>query len=311
MWSASPNGRVLSDRLTTENTWVKRSAKVSRRADSQKRARKRRAEIASAAPGSSDTQLLPDSAGAREEKACQSGVATHRPLMKEWLSSPIARTRHAGTADVAATGFRIDLHVHCAELSPCGRSSAEEMIEAAIRNGLEALVFTNHGKLVPERQLDFWNQRYAPFHVFNGIEVHADGDDFLVLGVLDTNIEKHPWRYAALYDFVREQGGFFILAHPYRYREVFDVDLARLCPDAIECCSTNIPPANTPRILALAEKLAVPVVCASDAHCFEHVGLWHVELARPVADERELAAALHSGHFTCVLPDTAPAPMAE
>jgi len=67
--------------------------------------------------------------------------------------------------------MKIDLHVHCKELSPCGRSSEEEQIIAAINSGLDAIVFTDHNLLMPKHRLKFFNQKYEPFQIFGGIEV--------------------------------------------------------------------------------------------------------------------------------------------
>ena len=195
--------------------------------------------------------------------------------------------------------MKIDLHVHCSEFSPCGRSPGEQVIESAIRKGLDALVFTNHFQFVPQGQLEMWNGRYAPFRILNGIEVHADEDDFIVLGVLDDALTSNSWRYERLHPFVRERDGYLILAHPFRYHEAFAMDLESLPPDAIECRSSNILPEHCERIIQLAQRLKAPIVCASDAHSLEKVGMWHIEFATMPQTERELVEALRAGTFTC------------
>lgn len=53
--------------------------------------------------------------------------------------------------------MKIDLHVHSSERSACGQAGEEEQIEAAMAAGLNALVFTDHGKS-PARRLSAANQ---------------------------------------------------------------------------------------------------------------------------------------------------------
>jgi len=45
--------------------------------------------------------------------------------------------------------MKIDLHVHTTERSLCADSSEQEQILTAIERGLDAIVITDHGRLVP------------------------------------------------------------------------------------------------------------------------------------------------------------------
>ena len=195
--------------------------------------------------------------------------------------------------------MKIDLHVHCSEYSPCARSPAEAMVEAAIRVGLDALVFTNHSRFVPPGMMEYLRARYAPFRLFNGVEKTLDGEDFLVFGVLDAELEGRAWQYDALRAFVHERDGCLVLAHPYRHPGSGTLDLAGRPPDAVECRSTNISPVNYARIHALAESLDVRTVRCSDAHAVKDVGRWHIELFGGPSDETELAMLLRESAFAC------------
>ncbi|MBE9507716.1 MAG: PHP domain-containing protein, partial [Chloroflexi bacterium] len=111
--------------------------------------------------------------------------------------------------------MKIDLHVHAKERSDCAIDGEEEIIRAAIAYGLGGLAFTDHQRLVPPERLAELNRRYAPFRVFGGIEITLlDGEDMLVLGVHDRELEARDWNYQDLFGFVREQNGFLALAHP-------------------------------------------------------------------------------------------------
>ncbi len=112
--------------------------------------------------------------------------------------------------------MKIDLHVHSKERSVCGRASEEEQIRAAIDAGLDAIVFTDHHRLISAERLQQLNEKYAPFRIFGGIEITLDGEDVLILGVQDPALESMNWSYPSLHAFVRARGGFIALAHPFR-----------------------------------------------------------------------------------------------
>ena len=86
--------------------------------------------------------------------------------------------------------FHIDFHVHTAERSTCAIASQTEQIQKAIQSGLQAIAITDHSRLVPVHELERLNRIYAPFRILNGIEITADGEDWLVLGITDKLVEK-------------------------------------------------------------------------------------------------------------------------
>jgi len=204
--------------------------------------------------------------------------------------------------------MKIDLHVHCSERSSCATSREEEQIQAAISCGLDALVFTDHGRLVPLAHLEALNRRYAPFRIFGGVEITVQGqEDLLVLGIHDPALETQPWDYAELYAFVRERGGWIALAHPFRYHPDIAIDIVRYPPDALEGCSTNIVAANRPRIVERAAQLGVPLVYNSDAHATRSFGVAYNCLNETPVDEANLLRLLRAGEFhgVCTLQDRA------
>ena len=192
--------------------------------------------------------------------------------------------------------MKIDLHVHAMERSSCAVSGEEEMIQAAIGRGLDGLAFADHHRLVSPRRVAEWCNRYAPFRVFNGIEITVSGEDVLVLGLYDPALETRVWTYPELHGFVRQRGGFVALAHPFRFRDTIAVDIGTYRPDGIEIRSTNIRAEGETRIRALAERLDLPLLCNSDAHRAEDVGAYYNVLPRVPRDDQDLVSVLRDGH---------------
>jgi len=190
--------------------------------------------------------------------------------------------------------FKIDLHVHSSERSPCGRASEEAQIRAAIASKLDAIVFTDHWQFVPPERLQRLNEKYAPFKIFGGIEVVADEEDFIVIGVRDAMLNQPGFSYADLHALVRQHDGFLALVHPFRYRNEIKVDIERFKPDAIEVRSTNTPASAEQRIRELAARLGISTLCDSDAHNTNAFGKYHNTLEKIPRDERGLIALLKS-----------------
>jgi predicted metal-dependent phosphoesterase TrpH len=195
--------------------------------------------------------------------------------------------------------MKIDLHVHAQERSFCGRSSEEEMIQAAITAGLDALVFTDHDRLVPRSRLATLNVRYAPFRVFGGIEVSLGLEHILVFGVQDPALESGDWSYPDLHAFVEACQGFLALAHPYRFHKFLHMDFMRLPPHGAELRSHNTPKRATSRIKDLALDLGLVLLCNSDAHHAGDVGSYYNVLDEIPEDDAGLVAALNAGALRC------------
>ncbi len=198
--------------------------------------------------------------------------------------------------------LKIDLHVHCKERSGCGKSWAEEQIMAAKDAGLDAIVFTDHNRLMPKQDLRTFNAKYAPFRIFGGIEVTVADEHVIVLGVRESCIETRTWDYPKLHQFVRERGGFTALAHPFRYRDTINIDLEAFPTDAIEFASNNTPDAEKGRIRRIASELGIPVISNSDSHIRSTIGKYYNKVHRIPADEVELIHLLKTGKFQCSLP---------
>ena len=194
--------------------------------------------------------------------------------------------------------MRIDIHVHTSRYSECGRSTPEEMVERAIAEGLEALVFTEHNLFWPAQELAALQRRYPQILLLRGAEfTSAEGEDFLVYGAISEELIAIRRDAEALTRRVQALGGAVIIAHPYRYHSDVPAWLDATPVDAVEVMSNNIFAHTADKACALAERLARPVVATSDGHHVDALGLYALELHHPIHSEVELAHTLRAGAF--------------
>ena len=188
--------------------------------------------------------------------------------------------------------MKIDLHVHAKERSKCAQVREEDQIQAALRAGLQGLAFTDHNRLAPAEHLTALNQKYAPFRIFTGVEVDADREHWLVLGVDDKLLERPGWRYPELRDFVRWRRGFIALAHPFRYVDEIRADIEAYPPDGIEVKSFNTPSHWEAEIRAIAGRYGLALLQNTDSHFAGQIGSYSNELPGPVENDQELVKIL-------------------
>jgi len=180
--------------------------------------------------------------------------------------------------------LKIDFHVHSAERSDCAVASEAEQIQAAIRDGLDGIVFSDHDRLVDRQHLADLNRKHAPFRIFTGIEVSLASEHVLVIGIYDPELESCGWEYKDLHRLVRRQNGFMALAHPFRYREI-SVDVKRFPPDAIEVFSPNTPLWAEKKIRQIAASIGCELLSNSDSHSGQRIGKYYnVVEGEPVND---------------------------
>jgi histidinol phosphatase-like PHP family hydrolase len=201
--------------------------------------------------------------------------------------------------------MRIDLHVHASERSDCAVSSEAEMLRAARRRGLAGVAFTDHGLLVPRKRLGELRRRHAPLRIYSGIEVHAAGGDFLVLGLHEPALEEPDWQYPDLRRHVAERGGFLVLAHPLRFQPYVDPEVLTCPPDALEVRSVNMAVCDPAAVGQVLRALGCAALTNSDAHRAADVGAFWNDFGRLPDDDAELVAMLKAGRFQCA-PDDRP-----
>lgn len=195
--------------------------------------------------------------------------------------------------------MRVDIHVHTNKYSACGVSTPDEMIQAAIDSGLDAIVLTEHDYMWQPRELAALQARYTQIKLFAGIEVSIDDEEHIVVvGVPDPSL-FHPFMSPTeLIAAVRRHGGAAVLAHPFRWSQAVRRDILDAGFDAIEISSNSIRNYMQEPITKLQNQLQLPLVASSDGHHTRGLGLYAIELERPAQDDSELARMIRQGQFS-------------
>lgn len=189
----------------------------------------------------------------------------------------------------------IDLHVHTSRHSACGKSTPEEMMQAARDRGLDGVVLTEHNVVWRDDEFDALRKACPGLRIFRAAEIStAEGEDMLVYGVPDIGPLSGRQPAASVVEQARRAGGASILAHPLRYHEWIAEPLLRTPPDACEAWSMNIFAYQRTPIREFSERTGCGLVAASDAHHWASLGAYAVRFDRPLRDETDLAAALRA-----------------
>lgn len=192
--------------------------------------------------------------------------------------------------------MKIDMHCHTSERSSCSGVPEAALIQAAIQSGLDGIVLTDHDRNAGDDHLKVLNRLHYPFKIFSGIEIREErtGEDVLVIGIPSSLWPKMKWSYEELLTFAKENNGYTILAHPYRWENKLCLPVMDLPPDAVELRSGNISKCLWDKIDALALSIGAKGVANSDAHSAETVGVYYTQFPHHIHSDRELVAALHS-----------------
>ena len=194
--------------------------------------------------------------------------------------------------------MRFDLHTHTNRYSGCARATPQEMMEGAIRQGLDGVVITEHDTIWSEGEIEELQTAYPQLTILRGIEVHtARGEDIVVLGITDTSLFHRYMDDAVLGEIIEEYQGAAILAHPYRYRDEVSPEVLKLPLHAVEIASSNIRQYMQEPIAELIRKHGLRPIASSDAHWPENIGIYGVEFPHPVTSEGQLAAAIRKGAY--------------
>ena len=137
-------------------------------------------------------------------------------------------------------GYRIDTHVHTAEVSPCGKIPAEEVVKLYIEQNYDAIIITDHyhDEYFDSLDTDKWEEKVdsylsgyrtavkygkeAGLNILLGIELRFAGhpNDFLVYGLDEDFLYNNPELYKLTpeeFTELRKGTGIVMFqAHPFR-----------------------------------------------------------------------------------------------
>jgi len=185
--------------------------------------------------------------------------------------------------------MKADLHIH-SNFSNDGRSTVEEIIEAAVGKGLGCIAITDHNSF----------EAYAlakdngKVLVIPGIEVSSEEGHILAYGI-DRDIPRGMTIKETI-DAIHEAGGVAFAAHPYRWwsglgeKNVVGNDF-----DGIEARNARSTSSGNRRSEALAAREGKPVSAGSDAHTPPYIGEGTVELPDGIATWQDALKALMEG----------------
>lgn len=227
--------------------------------------------------------------------------AVSEPEMRE---QDAVQEKHVSSA---IDGFCVDLHIHTFPASQCSSSSADDMLQEAKRIGLNGVCITDHNYVWTPSDIQSLSEKHG-IPVFRGNEITTDQGDMLVFGM-----HKDVQGIVKLQDLkqmVDEAEGFIIAAHPFRGFLIFNTNEIGLTVEkamqrpalkmvhALEALNGKV----TERENAFAGKvvtgLGMPATGGSDAHDVQGVGKYATCFEKPIANEKELVAALKSGAYT-------------
>ena len=263
--------------------------------------------------GGGDTPKAPSEAPKDKPTEAPSGQAeSASPETAQVTASPAPGDNAARPeADMASGGFLIDLHTHTYPPSPCSSVSANEMIENAKQAGLNGICLTDHNYAWEADAVAKLSQKHG-FLLLRGSEVTTDQGHMLVFGLDKAIGASGIVKIAELREEVEKADGFMIVAHPFRGFLTFGVGQLGLTVekaaerpffkyvDAVEVMNGKVTKKENDFASQVAAALGLPTTGGSDAHEASEVGIYATRFPDPIANEKELIAALKSGNYSPV-----------
>ena len=207
----------------------------------------------------------------------------------------------------------VDMHVHTAIGSPDSNLTPPRLLAAAREVGLDGLVITEHDAAWPRERLERFRRESGLF-VCSGREWETDFGHIVVLG-LHCDAQGIE-RAKELHRLALAEGGFMILAHPFRFfpgpsNHLFGRQLkpSSLTPeelaqhpvfelvDAVEVLNYACTEKENQLAQEVARVLGKQGVAGSDAHTYTEVGRCVTIFQRAVGSEKELIEELRAGRY--------------
>lgn len=193
---------------------------------------------------------------------------------------------------------RVDLHSHTF-YSPDSRMRFGDIAQACQAAGIDVVATTDHHTADGALAFQAWAAENAPeLEVIVGEEVMTDQGE--VIGLYLQETIPSPCTLGEALDAIRDQGGLFLLEHPFDpLRHGLDEVSWEVEPDIIEVFNarTRLKGANA-KAAELAQAKGAPVCACSDAHSPGEFGAAYTEVpAFDPQDPSSLLEALAAGRM--------------
>ncbi|OYT54774.1 MAG: metal-dependent phosphoesterase [Candidatus Altiarchaeales archaeon ex4484_2] len=174
--------------------------------------------------------------------------------------------------------MKIDIHTHSTYSD--GYNTPKEMVEYAMKIGLDGLAITDHNEI--KGSLEALKYSTRDFTVVPGVEVSSHEGHILCLGIME-NVDKYL-PAAEVIDRVHDLGGIAIAAHPFdRLRSGVGDLIYELDFDAVELYNGHTL-LSTRRLEKIAKEINKPVTGGSDAHIMDDIGCVYIKVGDDVLD---------------------------
>ncbi|MBM3980144.1 MAG: hypothetical protein FJ304_07635 [Planctomycetes bacterium] len=191
--------------------------------------------------------------------------------------------------------MKFDLHMHTARHSPDADTDPFELVEAAIKAGLDGIVITEHDFMWPEHELNELRAAAPQLVILAGVEVTGRGGDMLCYGITDPFALPRGIEWRELTREVHRQGGACCAAHPNRWGQPFEKLLKEQDPelDGIEVMSKNMDrDLRTQAAKLLTKYPHFAQLGNSDSHQPETVGCCYTDFDATIRTSADLVAAI-------------------
>ena len=168
--------------------------------------------------------------------------------------------------------MKADLHIHSV-YSKDGKSTPEQIVEAALAAGLGCIAVTDHNEF--RAHLDLEGERRLI--VIPGEEVSSSEGHIVALGI-DRHIPRDMGVPETI-EAIHEAGGIAIAAHPYRWWSGLGEENVVPEFDGVEARNGRSVRRDNVRSERLARSFGPVMTAGSDAHVPEHVATGYIEVS--------------------------------